>query len=387
MIKRLLENLVKESLSQFPVVGIIGCRQVGKTTLAKAISEELKNAIYLDLELPSDIARLHDPELYLSQFSDKLIIIDEIQRMPELFQIIRALIDKNRTSKRFLILGSASPQLIKKASETLAGRIIYHELNPLNVEEVGFEHIWRLWLRGGLPLSFLSANDSESLKWREAFIRTYLERDIPQLGIRIPSTNLRRFWTMISHLHGQLWNASQVAKSLGLSAPTVRNYLDILTDTFVVRQLLPFHINIKKRLTKSQKVYIRDSGLLHALLRIESFDDLQGHPVVGRSWEGFIIEQISSLLPENTPIYFYRTSAGAEIDLVIFDKKNRPIGIEIKYSLAPKLDKGFSVAFEDLSCKKGFVIYPGEEYYPLRKNVFALPVKKLSEIPSEIYEN
>jgi len=304
--------------------------------------------------------------------------------MPELFPILRALVDKNRSSKRFLILGSASPDLIKKSSETLSGRIIYHELNPLNLQEVGFDNLKKLWLRGGLPLSFLSEKDDESFKWREAFIRTYLERDIPQLGIKIPSMNLRRFWMMISHYHGQLWNASQIAKSLGLSAPTVRNYLDILTDTFIVRQLFPYHINIKKRLTKSQKVYIRDSGLLHAMLRIGSFEDLQGHPVVGNSWEGFVIEQIANFLPENTLLYFYRTLAGAEIDLVILDRRNRPIAFEIKYSLSPKLEKGFSIAFEELSCKKGFVIYPGEEYYPLRKNIFALPIKMISEISPEI---
>lgn len=384
MIKRLLEKTIKESLSKYPIVGLIGCRQVGKTTLAKAILRESKNAIYLDLELPSDVMKLQEPELYLSQFSDRRVMIDEIQRMPELFPILRALVDKERSSKRFLILGSASPDLIKKSSETLAGRIIYHELTPLNLQEVGFDHLKKLWLRGGLPLSYISENDNESLKWREAFIRTYLERDIPQLGIKVPSMNLRRFWMMISHYHGQLWNASQIAKSLGLSAPTIRHYLNILTYTFVVRQLLPYHINIKKRLVKTPKVYIRDSGLLHALLRIETFEDLQGHPVVGSSWEGFVIEQIANLLPENTLLYFYRTSAGAEIDLVILDRKNKPIAFEIKYSLSPKLEKGFSIAFEDLSCKKGFVIYPGEEYYPLRKNIFALPIKMIPEISSEV---
>ena len=384
MINRILADTIKNSLSKYPVVGLIGCRQVGKTTLAKAILEESKKAIYLDLELPSDVMKLQDPELYLSQFSDRLVIIDEIQRMPELFPILRALVDKDRSSKKFLILGSASPDLIKKSSETLAGRIIYHELNLLNLQEVGFDHLKELWLRGGLPLSFLSEKDDESFKWREAFIRTYLERDIPQLGIKIPSMNLRRFWMMISHYHGQLWNASQIAKSLGLSAPTIRNYLDILTDTFIVRQLFPYHINIKKRLTKSQKVHIRDSGLLHAMLRIESLDDLQGHPVVGSSWEGFVIEQIAGILPESTPIYFYRTLAGAEIDLVILGKKNKIFAFEIKYSLSPKIEKGFSIGFEDLACQKGFIVYPGEEYYPLKKNVFALPIKMLPQIISEI---
>ncbi len=386
MIARKLQETIRKSLDRYPVVGLIGCRQVGKTTLAKIIAQELKDVLYLDLELPSDIAKLQDPELYLSQFSARLVIIDEIQRMPDLFPLLRALVDKNRTPKRFLILGSASPDLIKKSSETLAGRIIYHELKPFGLDEVVFDSLKTLWLRGGLPLSFLSEDDHESIIWRESFIRTYLERDIPQFGIHVPSTNLRRFWMMIAHMHGQLWNASQTARSLGLSAPTVRNYLDILTDTFIVRQLMPYHFNIKKRLIKSPKVYIRDSGLLHALLRIESFDDLHSHPVLGNSWEGFVIEQIASILPENTPLYFYRTSAGAEIDLVIFDKKNRPLGVEIKYGLSPKLERGFSLAFEDLSCKKGFIIYPGEEYYPLKKDVFALPVRRISEIGSEITE-
>lgn len=384
MIERLLKSTLKKSLDKYPVVGLIGCRQVGKTTLAKMIAVEFPKALYLDLELPSDIAKLQDPELYFTHLSEKLIIIDEIQRMPELFPILRAIVDRNRNAKRFLLLGSASPDLIKKSSESLAGRIVYHELNPLNMMEAGFENIQKLWLRGGLPLSFLSENDGESLKWREAFIRTYLERDIPQLGIHIPSTNLRRFWMMIAHTHGYLWNASQIAKSLGLSAPTIRNYLDILTDTFIVRQLQPYHINIRKRLVKSQKVYIRDSGLLHALLRIESFEDLLGHPIVGRSWEGFLIEQISNFLPEHTPIYFYRTSAGAEIDLLVLDRKNRAFAFEIKYTLNPKLEKGFLIAFEDLNCKKGFVIYPGEESYPLKKEVFTLPVRMLPEILSGI---
>lgn len=384
MIDRKLRETIIKSLALYPVVGLIGCRQVGKTTLAKMIAEGAKDVLYLDLELPSDIAKLQDPELYLSQFPDRLVIIDEIQRRPDLFPLLRALVDKNRTPKRFLILGSASPHLVKQASETLAGRIIYHELKPFSLDEVGYESLNALWLRGGLPLSFLSKDDYESIAWREGFISTYLERDIPQLRIQVPSTNLRRFWTMIAHMHGQLWNASQIGKGLGLSAPTVRNYLDILTDTFIVRQLLPYHFNIKKRLIKSQKVYIRDSGLLHALLRIESFDARQAHPVVGNSWEGFVIEQIAGILPGNTPIYFYRTAAGAETDLLIFDRKNQPLAVEIKYSVSPKLERGFSIAFEDLSCKKGFIVYPGEEYYPLKKNVYALPVTRLSKIASEI---
>lgn len=377
-IERSIEGRVRESLKRYPVVGLIGCRQVGKTTLAKKIKDTPGiNAIYLDLELPSDIVKLEEPELYLGQFTDSLVIIDEIQRMPQLFPIIRALVDKKRVAGRFLILGSASPELIKRSSETLAGRIIYHELAPLGIYEVGVSGINSLWLRGGIPESYLSNTDDESMTWRESFIRTYLERDIPQLGIHVPSLQLRRFWVMIAHMHGGLWNASQLTKGLGISAPTVRRYLDILAETFIVRQLEPYYFNIKKRLIKSPKVYIRDSGLLHALLMIKNMDDLYAHPVVGSSWEGFVMEEIRKILPENRPMYFYRTSAGAEIDLLIFDKRNRPIAVEIKFSSDPRPQKGFFIALEDLRCKRGFVIYPGEESYPLKDNILALSVKEL----------
>jgi hypothetical protein len=381
IIERLLQNRLKISLQKYPVVGLIGCRQVGKTTLAKRLTKNInKQVVYLDLELPSDLAKLEEPELYLRQFADSLVVIDEIQRMPSLFPIMRALIDKKRIAGRFLILGSASPDLIKKSSETLAGRIIYHELSPFSIYEAGVEHINKLWLRGGLPESFLSGSDEESYVWRDTFIRTYLERDIPQLGIHIPSIQIRRFWLMLAHMHGHLWNASQIAKGLGLSAPTVRRYLDILEETFIVRQLEPFYPNIKKRLIKSPKVYIRDPGLLHALLRIKELDDLFAHPVVGPSWEGFVIEEIKKILPEDTPLYFYRTGAGAEIDLVIPDRKGRPIAIEIKYSLNPKPGKGFFIAFNDILCPRGFVIYPGDEVYPIQKNILALPAPELKRL-------
>jgi len=377
-IERSIERLVRESLKRYPVVGLIGCRQVGKTTLAKRIKDTPGiNAIYLDLELPSDIAKLEEPELYLEQFRGSLVIIDEIQRMPQLFPVIRALVDKRRVSGRFLILGSASPELIKRSSETLAGRVIYHELAPFGIYEVGISGINSLWLRGGIPESYLSNSDNESMTWRESFIRTYLERDIPQLGIRVPSLQLRRFWVMIAHMHGGVWNASSLTKGLGISAPTVRRYLDILAETFIVRQLEPYYSNIKKRLIKSPKIYIRDSGLLHALLMIKDMDALYAHPVVGSSWEGFVIEEIRKILPENRPMYFYRTSAGAEIDLLIFDKRNRPIAIEIKFSSDPRPRRGFFIAIEDLRCKRGFVIYPGEESYPLKNNILALSVKEL----------
>ena len=385
MMKRNLQKIILDSLKKYPLVGILGSRQVGKTTLAKMIRSDLKRrVVYLDLELPSDQNKLQEPELYLRQFSDSLVIIDEIQRMPSLFPLLRALVDQKRIAGRFLILGSASPALIKHSSESLAGRIIYHELTPFIIEETGSDTIQQLWSRGGYPESYLAGNDDDSFAWREAFIRTYLEMDIPQLGIRVPAAQLRKFWSMLAHTHGQLWNASRIANSLGLSAPTVRNHLDILEETFIVRQLQPYHINIKKRLVKSPKVYIRDSGLLHALAGVRTFEDLQGHPLLGSSWEGFIIEQIIGAMPESRQVYFYRTNAGAEVDLLLFDSKRRPIAVEIKYSTTPKISKGFWLAYEDLSCRKGFVVYPGEESYPIGKNVFTLPVTNLKAITEGI---
>jgi len=378
MIERKINKRILDSLKTFPVVGILGSRQVGKTTLAKEIQKKYKKCLYLDLELPSDLNKIEDPELFLSHYPETLIIVDEIQRMPGLFPVIRALVDQNRVPGRFLILGSSSPDLLKQASESLAGRIIYHELSPLCLEETGYEEgvIRSLWLKGGYPESYLAGCDDLSFTWREAFIQTYLERDIPQLGIRIPSLQLRRFWTMLAHSHGQLWNASQIAKSLGVTAPTVKHYLDILTETFMVRQLQPFHSNMKKRLIKSPKIYIRDSGLLHSLLRNKTWETLQGHPMAGHSWEGFVLEQILNMIPENGEKYFYRTNAGAEIDLIIFSERS-PVAIEVKYSSSPKVSKGFWSAYEDLKCKRGFVIYPGKDFYPMGKNVFALPVSEI----------
>ncbi len=384
MIKRILQDIVLNSMKAFPVVGILGSRQVGKTTLAKMIRAAANtDTIYLDLELPSDINKLRDAELYLRQFESQLIIIDEIQRMPSLFPLLRALVDQNRTNGRFLILGSASPDLIRHSSESLAGRIIYHELAPLSLYEMDSGGFQNLFLRGGYPRSFLANNDDESFVWRESYIKTFLEMDIPQLDIRIPSIQLRRFWTMLAHCHGQLWNASKIAGSLGVSAPTVRRYLDILEETFIVRQLQPFYTNTKKRLIKAPKVYIRDSGLNHALLRVKTFDDLLGHPSIGASWEGFVIEQIASFLSQSSELYFYRTNAGAEIDLLYMDNRNKPIAVEIKYSLSPSLTKGFWNAYEDLGCKRGYVIYPGMEKYPLGKKVSVIPLKMLESVLTE----
>jgi uncharacterized protein len=380
MIQRELQETIASSLKKYPVVGLIGSRQAGKTTLAKIISQAYPQSVYIDLELPSDLNKLQSPELYLRQFTTKLVIIDEIQRMPDLFPLIRALVDQRRVGGRFLILGSASPELIRHASESLAGRIVYHELSPLSLVESGQDKMDQLWLRGGYPLSFLAGTDEESMGWRDAFIRTYLEMDLPQLGIRVPAPQIRRFWTMLAHLHGQLWNASRIAGSLGLTAPTVKHYLGILEETFIAGSLFPYFANVKKRLIKSPKVYIRDSGLLHALLRIKTIEDLRSHPVAGSSWEGFVIEQIRRRIDHGGEGFYYRTGAGAEIDLVLLDRRNRPIAVEIKYSATPAVTKGFWNAMDDLSCRRGYVIYPGDQAYPLSERLTAVPLKQMADL-------
>lgn len=369
-----------QSLQTFPVTALLGPRQVGKTTLAKhLVQHSAEPAVYLDLELTSDLNKLQSPELYLRSQSQALVVIDEIQRMPELFPLLRALVDQERRPGRFLLLGSASPAIIRHASESLAGRVIYHELTPFLSEEIGAGLREQLWLRGGYPESFLAVSEQTSLSWRRAFIATFLERDIPQLGIRIPAAQLGRFWTMVAHLNGQLWNASQIASSMGLSPTTMRHYLDILEGSFVVRQLKPWFMNTGKRLTKSPKVYMRDTGLLHALLQIGTADQLMGHPALGNSWEGFVIEQITALLPKGTEPYFYRTNAGAEIDLV-FDDGKGPVAVEVKYSAAPKVSRGFWSACADLKCRKAYVVYPGEQRYPIAENTEVLPIRELGSI-------
>ena len=383
MIKRILHKNIKNALATYPVVGLLGSRQVGKTTLAIELKKQFKST-YLDLELHSDLNKLQNAELYLRNLQSDLVIIDEIQRKPDLFSLLRALVDEHKRPGRFLLLGSASPSLIKQASESLAGRISYFELSPFSIRELGDDEqtSMKLWLRGGYPDSYLSKDDHNSFLWRQSFIQTYLERDIPQLGIRIPALQLRRFWTMLAHNHGQLWNASQIANSLGLSAPTIRYYLDILHDSFIIKQLQPYHTNIKKRLVKSPKVYIRDSGLLHALLNLESEESVLSHPIVGSSWEGFVIEQLFSRLPAHTEKYFYRSSAGAEIDLVYVNADGKLIAVEIKFSLSPKPARGFWNAFTDLKCSGGFIIYPGRESYPISENVWTLPLSEINRLIS-----
>lgn len=382
MIARRLQPTVAASLKRFPVVALIGSRQTGKTTLAKTLAQTRAGALYLDLERPADLAKLEDAEFFLERFRNTLVILDEIQRRPDLFPLLRALVDVRRRNGRFLLLGSASPALLRQSSESLAGRIAYHELPPLQLDEAAraSSAVDRVWLRGGYPRSFLARSNVESLQWREAFIATYLERDLPQLGVRVPAQQMRRFWQMLAHLHGQLWNASSVARSLGVTAPTASHYLAILEDTFLVRRLQPYHANLKKRLVKSPKVYFRDSGILHALLGIVNSDQLLGHPTLGASWEGFAIEQLFNLAPSTWRTYFYRTAAGAEVDVLMVPPGKPPIPVEIKASLAPALSRGFHEAFSDLGCARGFVVYAGGEALPLTRQVDAIPITQLDRV-------
>ena len=380
MIPRHKLQIVRDRLSQFPAVALLGPRQVGKTTLAEHIGEN-QPSIYLDLEHPSDREKLSDADLYLSSHEDKLVILDEVQRMPELFQTLRGLIDKGRRRNiragRFLLLGSASVELLKQSGESLAGRIAYIELEPFSVLEINGEEHEKLWIRGGFPDSFLAQNDRASVVWRENFIRTYLERDIPQLGPRVPAETLRRFWTMLAHVQGGTLNAAQLARGLGIDGKTIARYLDLLVDLLLVRRLPPFHANVKKRLVKSPKIYVRDSGIVHTLLGLDERDAVLGHPVVGGSWEGFILENLLGAVPERTRAYFYRTASGAEIDLVLEMPNGKLWAIEIKRGLAPKLDKGFHHAREDISPDRSFVVYSGSDRYPKSEGVEVISLSEL----------
>jgi predicted AAA+ superfamily ATPase len=385
MIKRRIQEDITKSLQQFPSIGLVGPRQAGKTTLAKMITDKLdRPAIYLDLENPQDIQKLDDAQLYLQQFKDHLIILDEAQRKPELFPLLRSMIDQDRKPGRFMILGSASPSLKRQASESLAGRIAYHELSPFTLDEIdnGKDNVNKLWLRGGYPDSYLADSDDFATTWVQNFIQTHLERDLPVLGVRVPATTLFRFWTMVAHCNSQLWNASRLAESLGVDSKTARRYLDILEDTFMIRQLRPFFGNVKKRLVKSPKVYIRDTGLLHTMLKIHSYEDLSANPILGASWEGFCLEQIIGLKPSRYDAYFYRTlsAAAAEIDLVLTRGLNVEIAVEIKYSLTPKLTKSSTNAINEVNPQRTWVVYPGEESYPIKKDIWTLPISQLSRI-------
>ena len=366
MIRRshLLATL-RAGLRNGPAVLLLGPRQCGKTTLARQLAAGSKS-IYFDLENPIDLARLSEPTTALEHLRG-LIVIDEVQRHPDLFPILRVLLDRKPVRARFLILGSASPELLRQSSETLAGRIAIVEMGGFTLEELGSPDLNRLWLRGGFPRSFLARTEAASTAWREDFIRTFLERDLAQLGVRVPSGTMRRFWTMTAHYSGGIWNSSEIGRSLGEAHTTVKRHLDALSGALVVRVLEPWYVNVGKRLVKSPKVYIRDSGLLHALLGIGERRQLEGHPVVGGSWEGFVIEQILAHLPQASA-YYWRTQAGAELDLLLF-LKGRRIGIEIKRADAPTMTSSMVSALKDLELHRLLVVYPGAIRYALRPSV------------------
>lgn len=378
--RRLLPSLTA-ALAENPAVALLGPRQVGKTTLALEVAKA-RPAVYLDLESEADRAKLAEADLYLRQHEDKLVILDEIQRAPQLFQSLRGLIDagrrRGRAKGRFLVLGSASIDLLKQSSESLAGRIRYLELAPLDAGETGRQRCDALWLRGGFPESLLAASDAASLRWRMDFIRTYLERDIPQLGPRIPAETLRRLWTMLAHQQGGLLNAAGLARALAVDGKTVASYLDLLVDLLLVRRLAPWHGNVRKRLVKSPKIYVRDSGLVHALLGIGDREDLLAHPVAGGSWEGLAIESLIAAAPNGSEAFFFRTSAGAEIDLLLKLPGHRgPWAIEIKRGLAPKLERSFHLASETVRPERRMVVYGGSERFPLSEGVEAVTLDDL----------
>lgn len=371
---------VSQALQRSPATALLGPRQCGKTTLARILAEQ-HQAHYFDLESPADRQRLQNPELLLGSLSG-LVILDEIQLFPELFSVLRVLIDRPGHATRYLLLGSASPRIMRNVSETLAGRIEFVDLSGFNLTEIAPGELDTLWLRGGFPRSFLAGTEADSIAWREGFIRTFLERDIPQLGISIPATAMRRFWAMLAHLHGQTWNASELGRSMGYSDKTVRHYLDILTGTYMVRQLQPWHENLKKRQVKSPKIYLRDTGLLHSLLSIASRHDLLGHPRLGASWEGFTLEQVLSVLCPNEA-YFWATQSGAELDLLFFSGGQR-FGIECKFNEAPKVTKSMHSALTDLDLGHLWVVYPGKHRYPAHEKVTMLPLADITTLPAEI---
>jgi len=383
MIERQLRSLIERRLLQFPAVALLGPRQVGKTTLAKALAAQHPQSMVLDLERESDRAALQQPELFFAAHRDRLLVLDEVQLAPQLFAALRPEIDADRRAGRFLLLGSASGDLLRQSGESLAGRVSYLELTPLLAAELpvaDLAGLQSLWLRGGFPLSYLAQDEDASYAWRQDFIRTFLQRDLPGMGVRVPAETLRRFWQMLGHLQGQLFNASQLGMSLGgASHTTATRYLDVLVDTMMVRRLQPHLANVGKRLVKSPKVYLRDSGVLHALLGLASVHDLQGHPIAGASWEGFVVEQVAAALPPDAQLGFYRTAAGAELDLVI-ERGTRKVGVEIKFSSAPKPTKGFWQALQDLQIDRAYVIAPVSRRYPLAERVEVVPVAQVTAL-------
>ncbi len=381
MITRRLAPRLSHLLDRSPAVALLGPRQVGKTTLALEIGAT-RPSLYLDLESDSDRAKLSEPELYLAAHTDELVILDEVHRMPNIFQTLRGLIDQGRRSGRktgrFLLLGSASMDLLHQSGESLAGRIAYLELGPIDILEAGADLGDALWVRGGFPESLLAGSDADSLRWRLDFIRTYLERDIPQFGPRIPAETLRRLWTMLAHHQSGLLNAADFARGLGVDGKTVASYLDLLVDLLLVRRLPPWHANLGKRLVKSPKIYVRDSGLVHALLGLRDQEAILGHPISGASWEGFVIETLIGAAPAETAASFYRTSAGAEIDLILSLPNGRLWAIEVKRSLSPKVGKGFHLACEDLGPERKFIVYPGSERFPMQDGLEAVNLPTLA---------
>jgi predicted AAA+ superfamily ATPase len=374
-------NKINTLLSENPIVGLIGPRQVGKTTLASDIATQFSNVHFFDLENPESLARLQDPMLALESLKG-LIIIDEVQHQPDLFKVLRVLADRPNSNAKFLILGSASPILLKQSSESLAGRIAYLEIQGFSLQEVGMEHLEKLWMRGSFPRSYLSVNEAASTSWRQQFIRTFLERDLPQLGIQIPAITMRRFWMMLAHYHGQIWNASEFSRAFGMSDKAVRHYLDILSSTFVVRQLAPWWQNISKRQVKAPKIYLLDSGLLHTLLGLNDQEELFSHPKVGASWEGFAINTVMTQLnvqPEEA--FYWSTYTGAEMDLVIM-RGNTRLGFEFKRTSAPTLTRSSRTAMEDLDLTHVYVVYAGNKVFPLAENVTALG---LSTLPGHLH--
>lgn len=380
MLKRLITKRLKEEMEIAPAVALLGARQVGKTTLARMIAKQ-EPSVYLDLESPKDLARLADPVKFLEETGDKLVILDEIQRAPDLFMVLRGVIDKNRAAGKeggqFLLLGSASMDLLRQSSESLAGRIGYVEMGGLNALETGEENTRSLWQRGGLPNSYLAKNDNFAMRQIENIIRTYLERDIPQAGFNVPSARLRRLWTMLAHLQGETVNYSNVANNLEVDRKTINHYIDILIGLFLIRRIEPLHVNVKKRLVKLPRYYVRDSGILHRLLNIENHNALLSNYILGKSWEGFVIENIHSVLPPLSETYFYRTSAGAEIDLVIKMPNAEVWAVEIKYGVAPKLNKHYSRTCDDVGATQKYVVYSGNDEFPVRDNVRVISLEKM----------
>ncbi len=366
------EAHLRRLLSQFPVVGLLGARQVGKTTLARNLAARDPGPItFFDLEDPTDEARFTDPKLALEAL-DGLVVIDEVQHSEGLFRLLRVLVDRPSNQARFLVLGSAGPELLRQSSESLAGRIVYYELPPFRVDETGTDLINQLWTRGGFPLSFLASDDAQSTEWRTAFVRTFLERDLPQLGISVPATTMRRFWTMVAHYHGGRWNAAEVARSLGVSAPTANSYLATLVDALLVRKLVPWFENLKKRQVKAPKIYLTDTGLLHSLLRLKSEPDILGHPKAGASWEGFAMHEVVRILSVHwEDCYYWGTHRGAEIDLLVFDSGRR-IGVEFKRTSAPRMTRSMHSALADLMLDRIFVIFPGNQHIRLHERVDAV---------------